>query len=192
MKKQLVSLLFLYSAMTSSSSSFADEQASMLLYIQPIEYTHGINLWQPYRNYWINQGEFVEPIAIEKLRQSYTNISMCEGSQSGKALIWLQPNLFYNPQVQVFYGELTAKVYTGLGKLVGTYVGESKVHGFLNIQADHWISKTYHVAMENLITKMHADTKLEHLSTQTSTEATETPCSMVTLLPTPKIRTTSF
>jgi hypothetical protein len=167
----------------------------MLMYIQPIEYTSPISLWSPYQNYWFYQGPMLEAQAMDKLSQAYGDVAVCEGNQSAKTLVWLQPRMFYNPQVQVFYGEIVANVYTGIGKLLSSYKGESKVRGLLNLQADDKIAKTYAVALDEIMVKMQADSALQTILSAEATSLSTTdsaPCSMVTLLPVPKIRVISF
>ena len=175
---------------TSGSASMP----KMLMYIQPIEYTNPIQLWHPYHGYWFNQGPVVETLAMSKLSQAYGDVSLCESNQSGRTLVWLQPRMFYNPQVQMFYGKVTANVYTGVGSFVASYAGESSVHGFLDIQADHWIAQTYALAIDDMVAKMQADAALQALvnSNAPVSAGDAAPCSMVTLLPTPKIRVMSF
>lgn len=166
----------------------------MLMYIQPIEYTSPISLWSPYQNYWFYQGPMLEAQAMDKLSQAYGDVRLCEGNQSAKTLVWLQPGMFYNPQVQVYYGEIVANVYTGVGKLVASYKGESKVHGLLDIQTDERIAKTYALALDDVLKKMQADSSVQGvLGAETISSSTDSaPCSMVTLLPVPKIRVISF
>jgi hypothetical protein len=165
----------------------------MLLYIQPFEYTNPLKFTYYAEGYWFTQGPIVEPLAKDKLTQIYGNVDMCEGNQSGKTLVWLQPKMFYNPQAQIFYGEVTANVYTGIGKLVGTYVGKSAQHGFLNIKPEYWLEKAYATAINDMAAKMQADSAIQAaVSSSASASGADTPCSMVTLLPTPKIRTMFF
>lgn len=167
---------------------------NMLVYIQPVEYTNPIQLWHPYHGYWYYQGPIVEAQAMAKLSEVYGDVSLCESNQSGRTLVWLQPKMFYNPQVQLFYGKVTANVYSGMGKSVATYEGESKLHGFLSMKAENWIAKAYTLAINDMVAKMRADASLQALvSSSIPLSASDaTPCSMVTLLPTPKIRAMSF
>ncbi|MFA7350376.1 MAG: hypothetical protein WC009_06415 [Methylotenera sp.] len=174
-------------------ASANSSKPNVLVYIQPVEYTNPIKLWHYYRDHWFYQGPVVERLAMPKLTQLYGAVSLCESNQSANALVWLQPRMFYNPQVQLFYSKVTANVYTGIGKLVGTYVGESKQHGFLDIKPDYWIEKAYALAIDDMISKMQADNNLQTLiNTPQPNSDDATPCSMVTLLPTPKIRAMSF
>ncbi|MDO9051154.1 MAG: hypothetical protein Q8N02_01930 [Methylotenera sp.] len=198
MKKQITHILLALTLLLNlnalaDEASVANNNTNMLVYIQPVEYSNPISLWHPYRDYWFYQGPVVERLAMPRLTQLYGAVSLCESNQSANTLVWLQPRMFYNPQVQLFYSEVTANVYTGIGKLVGTYVGEFKQHGFLNIKPDYWIEKSYARAIDEMVAKMQADSALQTLiNTPQASGTNATPCSMVTLLPTPRIRAMSF
>ncbi len=180
-------------AVDAATNNSVPNTPNMLLYIQPYEYTNSLRLEYYSEGYWFSQGSIVEALAKEKLTQTYGDVSICEGNQSGKTLVWLQPRMFYNPQVQIFYGEVTANVYTGIGKLVGTYVGKSTQHGFLDIKPEYWLKKAYTAAINDMAAKMQADSAIQTAASNTSSASSaDTPCSMVTLLPTPKIRAMSF
>ncbi|MGB7816534.1 MAG: hypothetical protein WBL28_09325 [Methylotenera sp.] len=166
---------------------------NMLIYINPQEYTNQIKLWHYYYDYWFAQGPIVEKVAKVQLEKEYGTVSMCEGNQSGKTLVWLQPSMFYNPQSLIYYGKIKANVYTGVGKLLGEYVGESKKHGYLDVQNQKSVYSAYDIAMQNAISKMKADPALQAIINKPApASSTDTPCSMVTLLPTPKVRAMSF
>lgn len=188
---KLFRILMCLVILSPSLSTLADDSRSQktLLYIQPFEYTNSVRLWHFHYNYWFNQGPVVEKIALEKMPQYFGDVSMCESNQTGRLLIWLQPKMFFNPQLQVFYGEISANVYTGLGKLVGSYDGEARIQGHLDIFPEKSIAKSYALAMDKLIENMRADTQLAALP---NIDASDTPCNMVTLLPTPKVRAMSF
>lgn len=185
--------LFITTNIQAESATEANPSAKILMYIQPIEYTNPIYLWHPYDGHWLYQGPLVEAQAMAKFSQVYGDVGLCEGNQSGKTLIWLQPRIFYNPQVEIFYGKVTASVYTGMGTFVASYVGESSLHGYLNLKTDDSVERTYALAIDTVLEKMQADTALQGMmATARSASADATPCSMVTLLPIPKIRVMSF
>ena len=166
----------------------ADAKADVVLYIQPVEFTNPIKLWHPYTDYWFYQGPMVEEVALKKLGETYGKAEVCDANQSGKMLVWLQPKMFYNPQVQQFYGKVTAEVYTGVGKHVGTYVGQSNVHGTLGFMAEHKIKQSYSLAINDAVSQMKADSALQSQIGGDAGRAETTPCSMVTLLPTNSLR----
>lgn len=166
----------------------ADAKADVVLYIQPVEFTNPIRLWHPYSDYWFYQGPLVEEAALKKLGETYGKTEVCDANQSGKMLVWLQPKMFYNPQVQQFYGKVTAEVYTGIGKHVGTYIGKSNVHGTLGFMAENKIKQSYALAINDAVSQMKADTALQSQIGSDDNRAETTPCSMVTLLPTNALR----
>ncbi|MSP86579.1 MAG: hypothetical protein EXR38_05880 [Methylotenera sp.] len=173
--------------------SAAPALAKMFMYIQPIEYSNPIYLWQPYTSYWVAQGPLLEAQTLPKFSQVYGDVSLCESNQSGQTLVWLKPRILYNPQVQIFYGKVTANVYSGMGHFVARYVGESSLHAYLDFKADDSVARTYALALDSLLKKMQADTALQAMVTNANPMSTETtPCSMVTLLPVPKIRVMFF
>ncbi len=174
-----------------SPFAMAESTSGTLLYIQPFEYTNPIRLWHYSLNYWFEQGPIVEKLALEKFSQKFGEVSMCESNQTGKMLVWLQPKMFYNPQVQQFYGKIVANVYSGMGKQVANYIGEAHAPGYLDIYPEQAIEKSYTLALDDLIAKMQADPRLSDMP-QNGTANESTPCSMVTLLPVPKVRATSF
>ena len=189
MKRILFNLIMML-ALFSSASAKAENTSNVLLYIQPFEYTNEVKLQYFSQEYWFAQGPMVEPIAKEKLGTLFGNVSMCEGNDTGKMLIWLEPKMFYNGQLQVFYGQITANVYTELGKPVGSYKGEYTQRGHLGIKPAHWLNKAYNKAMDNLVVKMQADSQLQSIAS--AGKVGDTPCSMVALLPVPKVRAMSF
>ena len=185
--------LFITTNIQAESATEANPSAKMLMYIQPIEYSNPIYLWHPYDGHWVYQGPLLEAQAMAKFSQVYGDVGLCEGNQSGKTLVWLQPRIFYNPQVEIFYGKVTASVYTGMGTFVASYVGESSLHGYLNLKTDDSVERTYALAIDTVLEKMLADTALQGMmATARSASADATACSMVTLLPIPKIRVMSF
>jgi hypothetical protein len=189
MKKAYINLIMALVCFFSTGAQ-AENTKNVLLYIQPMEYNNEVRLQYFWQEYWFAQGPMVEPIALEKLSQLYNNVNMCEGNETGSMLIWIQPRIFYNGQVKLFYGKISANVYTGLGKLVNTYVAEAKQFGSLDITPEISIKKVYTSAMSNLIEKLRADNNLQMLSNNDAIG--NTPCSMVTFLPSPKIRVLGF
>lgn len=174
----------------------ADEVAStpdkpkVLMYIQPVEYTNPIKLWHYYKDYWFYQGPVVEAEARQKISQQYGDVEFCDGNASGRVLLWLQPKMFYNPQLEVFYGEVMVNVYKGQGEFVTSYRGKSNVRGMLGAYADIWIQKAYALAVDHALAKMQRDVTLQNFMQDINGEAIS--CSMISLLPTAKIRAMSF
>lgn len=182
-----------FSATLSHAATPEPNSSDVLMYIEPVEYSNPIRVSSRYREYWYHQGPVVEPMALEKISQAYGKTSICDATQSGKMLVWVKPKMFYNPKMQNFYGDATIHVYTGLGKHVGTYKGESTVRGFIDVKPQRWIDQSYALTIDDAIIKMQADVELQRVvDSATRANAESTPCSMVSLIPTSKIRAMSF
>lgn len=183
------------SVLAQQKEADSKKEANVIVHIDSVEYSNPIRLWHPYNiDYWYFQGPIFEEVAISKLNQSYPEATMCEVAQHGKVLLWLKPKMFYNPQVQMYYGKVTANAYTGMGEHIATYEVESGVWGMFNQQTETRIKQSYALAVDGLIEKLKADSNFQSKlsTTQMSTHGASTPCSMITLLPTTKIRAMPF
>ena len=168
---------------------------NMLLYIQPVEYSNSIGVMNHFASsYWFEQGPVVEPLALKQFNAAFSPVAMCEVGRSAKMIVWLQPRMFYNPQLQMFHGQVTANVYTGKGELKSSYVGKSKVHGFIDIKPEKWIEKSYELAISKVVNKIKADKALQGLMDKNDQSATMdgVSCGIVTSFPIPKVRALSF
>ena len=146
------------------------------------------------QNYWFEQGSVVEPLALKQFNAAFSPVTMCEAGRSAKMIVWLQPRMFYNPQLQMFHGQITANVYTGKGELKTSYVGKSKVHGFVDIKPEKWIEKSYEQAISKVVNKIKADKDLQQLMGANDQSATMdgVSCGIVSSFPIPKVRALSF
>lgn len=182
-------------AWAEESADGNNAETNMLLYIQPIEYTNSINVMNYYsKAYWFEQGPVVEPLALKQFNAAFSPVTMCEVGRSAKMIVWLQPRMFYNPQLQMFHGQITANVYTGKGELKSSYVGKSKVHGFVDIKPEKWIDKSYELAISKVVNKIKADKALQGLMNKNdqSAKMDGVSCGVVTSFPIPKVRALSF
>jgi hypothetical protein len=181
----------------------ANANPKLLIYIQPQEYEHPVKLWQYFREYWVNQGEFAELAAKEVLGASYGEVEMCDASQqAGQVLVWLRPRIFYNPQLQVFHLKITAMAYTADGKPLETFVAETSKFGYLDVKPEVQVKQIYDQSMQIIADKMLADDKMQKamqspqalLNEQqdAQVQAQKNPCAMVSLFPTSKIQFMSF
>ena len=157
MNKVLKQVIVGLSLLGLSVVASATPNAKLQVYISPQDYSSAVKLWQYYGDFWFYQGAIVEPIASKSLKEAFGDVTMCKGTQTGNALMWLRPNMFYNPQVRVYYATMTAYIYDANGKPVNQVVGESQVVGDLDVRPTEAIMKTYHLAMDNLVTKLKAD-----------------------------------
>lgn len=192
MMKSLIAaaLVVSFSGMARAEST----PANMLIYIDPQDYTSEVKLWQYYTDYWFAQGPYVEKAAKQVLGHAFADVGMCDNNQAaGNTLVWLRPRIFYNPQMMTYHGKVTAVVYTATGQPLASYEGTSSKLGFINVKPELNLNIVYTKALEMIVQKMKADTKLqENLDKVYAADDAKTPCGMVSLLPTPKIQFMSF
>ncbi len=156
----------------------------MLVYISPQDYTNSTKLWHFFYDYWFKQGPVIEPIALEALGAEFGKVKMCQADSMGNMLVWIKPRMYYNPQMGVFYGEVTADVFTGGGRALGAYVGESRKLGFLDVYPNLQIEALYKIAMQNSLEKMKADQGLQAAITENMAAGeTKSPCGLVAVMP---------
>jgi hypothetical protein len=160
--------------------------ANMLIYIHPQEYKHPVKLWQYYADFWYEQGPLVESLAQEMLTQTFGETGMCGVVNEARALVWLQPRMYYNPHMTTYYGVVRASVYTSSGEPVATYLGEARKHGFLDVQPRKQVEEVYR--MERLIENMQQDTGLQKLVSEGAiSRDAGGACAIVPNLPPPKL-----
>ncbi|MCB5184755.1 hypothetical protein LG201_06015 [Methylobacillus gramineus] len=187
MKKLCTSLVALLLA---STLAHAEEVAShdvpnkLVVYISPHEYTNQIKLWHFMKDYWFAQGPLVEPVLTKTLSEKFGQAVMCEAGVTGNVLLWVQPKMFYNPHMRNFYGTIKATVYTGSGRAIASFIGESRYSGDLDILPANSVQAAYDLAIQRVADKMKADPGIQKLIDHgISSKETYTPCAMLSLLP---------
>ena len=164
----------------------------IVVHIQAQEYTHPIRLLHVYKDYWFSQGPMLEKAATQVLNQEFGqgNALMCDANpNTSNVLIWLRPRMFYNPQMQTYYGKVIASVYSADGKLITSYSTEANKRGFLDNHPERVLDSVYQALMKSLVDKMKADTKIQ---SALNANASLNPCVIINLLPEPKIQFMSF
>lgn len=163
----------------------ATPNSVMQVYISPEEYTNPIHLQFPWGDQeWVSQGQIVEPIAAKSLQEAFGAVQICQGTQTSSSLMWLRPSLFFNPQVGVYYGTMTAYIYDGNGKPINKYVGESNVQGSFYFKRQENIHQSYRLAMQNLVAKLKADNAVtDVIASDLAAGETYASCSQVPNLP---------
>src|SRR5664279_2010309 len=184
--RQFIHAVFLTCALfgTATTAQAKDaDPAKMLVYISPQEYNYSIKLWHYYYSYWFEQGPVVESVAMQILGAEYGDVKMCQGNDLGKALVWIKPRMYYKPQLEVFYGEITDDIFSGNGKVLGTYTGDSRKQGFLDVYPERQIEAAYKLAMQNLMLKIKADQALWTKINESMASNEASSCALVALLP---------
>ena len=183
-KKALTAVFFLIL----NSVATADEisPTNIAVYIQGQEYNHQIMLRNYSQDYWYSQGSMLEAAAHNVLSADFSGVDMCDLQPAGaKVVVWLRPSMFYNPQMQTFYGKIIAVTYTADGKPLANYVGEATKRAFFDVKTELTLSDVYHAAMRAVSAKMKADDKFQ---AALKAPLFSSPCATVSVLPVPKIQ----
>lgn len=197
MLKIMMSLLWTLMLLNGTSQAHehsAEEGAvtKIAIHIQSQDYAHPIKLWRYGQESWVSQGPLLEAAANKVLNAEFGagNALMCDAKPSASnLLIWLRPRMFYNPQIQRYYGKVIAAAYTADGKPLANYVGQAQKQGMLGVYQELDLANVYQSAMKELVLKMKSDSKFQAaLDGKTSAN----PCAIVNLLPEPKIQFMSF
>ncbi len=163
---------------------------NIAVYIQGQEYNHQIMLRNYSQDYWYSQGPLLETAANDVLGADFSGVDMCDVQPAAaKVVVWLRPRMFYNPQMQTFYGKVIAVTYTADGKPLANYEGEATKRAFFDVKTELTLSDVYHAAMQVVSVKMKADNKFQAALKAPSFSS---PCATVSVLPEPKIQFMSF
>lgn len=183
-KKTLSAIFFLI--LNSVVAAHEITSTNIAVYIQGQEYNHQIMLRNYSQDYWYSQGPLLETAAHDVLGADFSGVDMCDAQPAdAKVVVWLRPRMFYNPQMQIFYGKVIAITYTADGKHLANYVGEATKSAFFDVKTELTLSNVYHTAMQAVSAKMKADDKFQ---VALKAPSFSSPCATVSVLPEPKIQ----
>ena len=172
--------------LNSMASAHEIAPTSIAVYIQAQDYDHQIMLRNHSQNYWYSQAPMLETAAHDVLGAEFGGVEMCDAKPNeSKVLVWLRPSMFYNPQMQTFYGKVTAVTFTADGKPLAKYVGEANKRAFFDVKTDMTLNAVYHAAMQAVSAKMKDDAKFQ---SALSAPSFSLPCATASMLPESKIK----
>jgi len=184
MRKSVLGLATLLLASGIAHAEAPQPSSKVVVYISPYEYTNEIKLWHFMKDYWFAQGPLIEPVLTKTLSAKLGETVMCDAGVTGNVLLWVKPKMFYNPHMRNFYGTINATVYTGSGKAIASYTGESRYSGDLDILPGKAVQATYDLAIQQVADKINADPVIKKLiSDGIASNESYTPCAMIALLP---------
>jgi len=159
-----------------------ETKPSLVIYIAPQEYSHDVRLGIiPVYIIWARNGPPLEKAARASLQPYFSDIGLCQGSNSADAVVWLKPELRFSGLYASYSADVTAQFYTGDGKPIGTLkatgVQQSTI-GTLMIK-EH-VQMAYDKAMREIAAKFAADTRLQQAI---PVSGPRSPCAMAPLVP---------
>ncbi|MGY1488373.1 hypothetical protein ACW4YW_03085 [Methylobacillus pratensis] len=184
MKKCVMGLAALLLASSLAHAEEPQPTSKVAVYISPYEYTNEIKLWHFMKDYWFAQGPLIEPVLTRTLSTKLGDTVMCDAGVTANVLLWVKPKMFYNPHMRNFYGTINATVYTGSGRAIASYTGESRLSGDLDILPANTVQATYDLAIQQVADKIQADPAIKKLIDDgLSDRESYTPCAMIAVLP---------
>lgn len=175
------------------NTSYAATAPTLVLQVPETFYQHPVRLLHPYQMYWHNRAEAAEKAGLSAFQAQNYSTASCEADAQGQALVVIEPNMFYNPQMGVFHTEITAKVYnqpgadSALGKPLMTVKGQGQSRGWVTYNVDHFASKSYQQAFEQVIQQLQSNPVFEQTIAQTPLQSYQALCTSIDTITQPKL-----
>ena len=168
--------------------SMAEDQPEALIYISPQEYSHEVRLGvPPYFSRWMLKGPAVEAAARETLAPHFSSVALCDGVSGADVLVWVKPNITYNPGIKRYYAQIKAQFHLGSGKQFGAYKATGEVEGAIgSAYADQAVKQAFSLAMQDIVRQYLADTAAQQtLTAALAQHQTKVPCALIGAIPNP-------
>lgn len=164
----------------------AVEPPSLLLYINPQEYGHEVNIgMKPYFSKWVARGPAVEAAARNALAPHFRNVEVCEGNKAADVIAAISPQLNYNPVSERYYAKVKVRFYTGDGKALDSlHATGYHVAPINSVFIDNDVRLAFEDAMQNIAGQYVADGTMQvNLHQAMQSDFTRMPCEMVGMIP---------
>lgn len=168
--------------------AIAEDKPDALIYISPHEFSHEVRLGvPPYFSKWILKGPAVEAAAREALAPLFSSVELCDGVSGADALVWVKPNVSYNPGIKRYYAQIKAQFHLGNGKQFAVYKATGEWDGTIgSVYADQSVQQAFNVAMREIVQKYLADTAAQQaLATAKAQNQAKVPCALIGAIPKP-------
>lgn len=179
-------ILFAFSGLVLAGSAIAAEPPSLLIYINPQEYSHEVNLGlKPIINKWVARGPAAEAAALKKLAPHFKSVEVCEDNKTADVIATIKPYLSYSAVPGRYNTKVSVRFYKADGKFLGRIKTSGKHEASLNsVFADNDVRLAFEDAMQNMVDLYMADQKLQDAMQQVPQEGmTPMPCEMVGAIP---------
>jgi hypothetical protein len=179
-------VLFTFLGWVLAGSAVAAEPPSLLIYINPQEYSHEVKLGlQPIINKWVARGPATEAAALKVLAPHFKSVDVCEGNKAANVIASIKPYLSYSAAPERYNTKVSVRFYRTDGKLLGRIKTSGKHDASLNsVFVDNDVRLAFEDAMQNMVKLYTTDQKLQDAIHQAQQEdLTPMPCEMVGAIP---------
>lgn len=168
--------------------ALADDRPDALIYISPHEFSYEVRLGAPpYFSRWILKGPAVEAAAREALAPHFSAVALCDGVSGADALVWVKPNVTYNPGIKRYYAQIKAQFHLGSGRQYAVYKATGEVDGAIgSVYADQSVQQAFNLAMRDIMQQYLADAAAQQtLAAARAQHQTKVPCALIGAIPNP-------
>lgn len=166
---------------------------NIAVHIAQMHYEHPVRLLHPYLDVWHMKGPLAQKAAMSTLNKHFANAKWCDQAKNAAVLIFLEPHMFYNAQLNVYHAEYIAKVFTqtgGIGNIEPAVLRikkQAQQLGPLTIKPDFYMEKAYLKAMEKVIAELKKSPAFTSALNVKMAKNVETICPALDELPVSKL-----
>lgn len=183
--KRLILMMGACISICSATDSLAASNPSLVIQIPQTFYDHPVRLLQIAMAYWHNRGTAAAEVGMQEFQAQHFNTSSCQSDATGQALVVIEPNMFYNPKMGIYYSEITAKVYnkptadSALGNPVLTFKGQGQTFGNITHNVEFFTHKAYQQAFDQVISQLEQNITFKELLSQAPSQSFQALCTSI-------------
>jgi hypothetical protein len=188
MTKQILLLVLLLLMPAGVALSDESRSPSLLVYINPGEYIYETHIGvPPYYSVWIMKGPILEMAAMKAIKPYFDHVGLCHGSDVSDVIVWLTPQLTYNPLVGRYYAQVRAQFHLGNAKHLATLKTTKHYDGFIGSSySTNQVQLAFEDAMQDIMQQYAADARLqEAVHSAVLSGVVGAPCALVGMIPNP-------
>lgn len=194
--KLLFTLLSALAATMVSTMAVAESAlipGNIAVHIAQVHYEHPVRILHPYLDVWHMKGPLAQKAATNTLNKYFANAQWCDKAHDAALVLSLEPHMFYNPQLQVFHGEIIAKVFTqtgGIGNIEPAILRikkQAQQNGTLTVKPEFFMEKAYAKAMEKVVAELKKSPQFTNALNVKMAKQVETICPALDELPISKL-----
>ncbi len=176
-----------------ASSLISAANTTLVLQVPETYHKNPVRLLHPFLNVWHNRADAAEKAGTAQLQAQNITVNSCASGAQGQALVVIEPNMFYNPKMGVFYSEITARVFlnasvdASLTAPTLTLKGKGQMVGNLNAAPEFFMQKAYAVAYDDVITQLLANETFNTSIVPATSKTYQALCTSIDTLSQPKL-----
>ena len=186
--KNLMLWIGAMAGLASAGQGWAASTPSLVLQVPQTFYDHPVHLLQPVIGSWHNRGDAAAEVGLNAFQSQHFNATSCQADASGQALVVIEPKIFYNGKMGIYYSEITARVFTkpdaqgALGDPMLTIKGQGQAIGNITHNVELFTHRAYQQAFEQVISQLTQDAAFNQLAGQAPTQSFQSLCTSINKL----------